>query len=138
MIENESQLREIISQYNILVKRAEAIVHETETDDFAADYFDTDPRVLSDRSKADSYISICGTNRYNEYDHWDIPVAWLLLDDKELKVAIEEKNRQKEEEEKKAEEEEHRKWKPSRRQSRNALRKQKSELCYYDFLRNTV
>ena len=109
MIENESQLREVISQYNILVKRAEDIVHETELDNFIAEYFDTDPRVLSDSSKADSNISICGTNRYNEYAHWDIPVAWLLLDDKELKVAIEEKKRQ-DEEERQRKEEENRKW----------------------------
>ena len=98
MIENEFQIREIISQYEKLVKRAEDIVHMTEDDGFIAHYFDTDPRVLSDRSKADSNISICGINRYYDYDHWDIPVAWLLLDDKELEAAIEEKKRRDEEE----------------------------------------
>lgn len=103
MIENESQIREIISQYEEFVRRAEYIVHETEDDDyFTAKYFDTDPRELSDRSKADSYISICGTNRYYDYDHWDVPVAWLLMSYEELSVAIEEKRRQ-DEEEKKAE-----------------------------------
>ena len=105
MIENESQIKEIISQYEKLVKRAEDIVHMTEDDGFIAHYFDIDPRVLLNRSKADSNISICGTTEYYEYDHWDIPVAWLLLDDKELKVAIEEKKRQDEEEKKRKEEE---------------------------------
>lgn len=93
MFENESQIREIISQYEELVKRAEHIVHLTEDDGFIAEYFVIDPRVLSDRDKADSNISICGTTRDYDYDHWDIPVAWLLLDDKELEAAIEEKKR---------------------------------------------
>ena len=105
MIGNESQLREIISQYEELVKCAEAIVNMTEDVDFTTKYFDIDPRVLSDRSKADSSISICGTNRYYDYDHWDIPVAWLLLDDKELEATIEEKKRRDEEERKRIAEE---------------------------------
>lgn len=118
MIENESQVREIISQYEELVKRAEDIVHETEDNDFTADYFDIDPRLLLDRSKADSNISICGTNRYSEYDHWDIPVAWLPMSHAELEVAIEEKKRQDEEERKRKEEE---------RQKRLAEQKAKEE-----------
>ena len=77
MIENESQIREIISQYEELVKRAESIVNKMWDGDFTANYFNTDPRVLSDRSKADSNISICGTNRYYDYDHWDIPVMLM-------------------------------------------------------------
>lgn len=105
MVENESQVREIISRYEELVKRAEHIVNMLWDDGFTANYFDTDLRVLSDRSKADSNISICGTNRYYDYDHWDIPVAWLLLDDKELEAAIEEMERRYEEERKRIAEE---------------------------------
>jgi len=98
MIENESQIREIISQYDELLKKAENIVHKTEDPDFNAEYFLTDIRVLSDRSKADSNISVCGTDRHYEYNHWDIPVAWLLMSDEELDAAIEEKKKKDEEE----------------------------------------
>ena len=124
MIENESQIRELISQYDELLKKAENIVHKTNDDDFTANYFDTDPRVLSDRSKSDSNISVCGTSRYYDYDHWDIPVAWLLMSDEELDVAIEEKKKKDEEERKRIAEEA-----KKRQAEEQAIAEKKIEEC---------
>lgn len=107
MIENVNQIKEIITQYNFLIRRAGEIIRKKTGWQFSPDYFDDNPALLSSIVDADTTISVWGDDG-GEYDHYEIPLAWLLLDDKELEEAIAEK-KQKEAEERAHREEERKK-----------------------------
>ena len=91
MIENVTQIKEIITQYNFLIRRAGEIIRKKTGWQFSPDYFDANPALLSSISDADTTISVWGDDG-GEFDHYEIPLAWLLLDDKELEEILSKEN----------------------------------------------
>ena len=107
MIENESQIRDIISQYDELLKKAQYIVRKESNQYFIAEYFYDEPRVLSSRDNVGKMINVQGYDSYDDEPcHYKILLAWLLMSDEEIDTVIEEKKKRREEEVKKREAEE--------------------------------